>query len=132
LEYTIETDHKRKLLIIDASGNADMVGFRNLIIELLKPPYVELSNNILLDFSSLDIGQLSERNVREINDLLAAEKSKLPPIKQAIVVGSTMSFGMARMFQIISEDALPLNTQVFKYIKEAVSWLNSSDKDSQT
>jgi hypothetical protein len=129
LEYSIETDHNRKLLIISALGNADIETFKAMIIELLGPPYVDYHYNLLMDISAVNIDPFSESDIREINDLLASEKSKLVPIKQAIVAGSTMSFGMARMFQIISEDALPLNTQVFKYIKEAVSWLNMKENN---
>ena len=53
---------------------------------------------------------------------LAKATPNVPGAKRAIVVASEVAFGMARMFQIIREDA-PEEVRVFRDIDEARRWL---------
>ena len=53
---------------------------------------------------------------------LAKATPNVPGAKRAIVVASDVAFGMARMFQIIREDA-PEEVRVFRDIDEARRWL---------
>jgi hypothetical protein len=125
VEYRIQLDNNRGYLWVSTSGQATSKLLKELITELLRPPYVDLSYDVLFDISSLDMSPLSSNDIREIRDMIVAEKENIMPVKHAIVASSAITFGMARMFQLISEDALPMNMRVYRHVGEALAWLNS-------
>ncbi|MDD2337582.1 MAG: STAS/SEC14 domain-containing protein [Geobacteraceae bacterium] len=123
MEYTISINHEERYLEVNARGAASTSGFRSFIEDLLEPAYADLNYNLLVEFSLLDTSSLGSGDIRNIVAFLEMRKEKLRPRKNAFVAASTITFGFARMYQILSEDVLPMSIQVFTSREQALEWL---------
>jgi hypothetical protein len=123
MEYTININHDERYLEVNAQGAASTNGFRSFIDVLLEPAYYDLNYNLLVEFSSLDTSPLGSGDIRNIVAFLEMKKEKLRPKKNAFVATSAITFGFARMYQILSEGVLPMSIQVFSSREQALEWL---------
>jgi hypothetical protein len=84
--------------------------------------------NILWDLSSASMKEVSKETVRAALNIIQINKSNRQPGKTAIVTPSDLEYGMARMFQIMSNaDDLPFNVGVFRTLEEARQWMLSEE-----
>lgn len=130
MEYTISVNHDEHYLEVNARGAASTSGFRSFVEDLLEPAYYDLNYNLLVEFSSLDTSPLGSGDIRNIVAFLEMRKDKLRPMKNAFVATSTITFGFARMYQILSEGVLPMSIQVFSNREQALKWLRDDSVQS--
>ena len=123
MDYTISINHDERYVEVNAQGAASASGFRSFIEELLEPAYYELNYNLLVEFSSLDTSPLGSGDIRNIVAFLEMRKEKLRHKKHAFVATSPVTFGFARMYQILSEGVLPILIRVFSSREQALEWL---------
>lgn len=124
MEYSIDMDRTRGLITVSARGDATAADFQSYIADLLKPPCSEVDFNVLSDLRNVNMGTLSGDDVRDIARLVATRRSEVLTIKHAIVVGGPLSFGLARMYQTLSDDVDPQDLRIFYDIDEARRWLS--------
>jgi hypothetical protein len=125
MEYTITIRHDERYVEVNTRGQASNRGFLAFVTELLEPDMVRLNYNLLVDFSSLDTSSLGANDIRTIVAFLEMRKEILRPKKNALVAASSLTFGFARMYQILSEGVLPMNIQVFSCREKAQEWLQA-------
>lgn len=130
MEYTISINHDERYVEVNARGAASTSGFRSFVEDLLEPAYYDLNYNLLVEFSSLDTSPLESGDIRNIVAFLEMRKAKLRPKKHALVATSTITFGFARMYQILSEGVLPISIQVFSSREQALEWLRDDSAPS--
>jgi hypothetical protein len=130
MEYTISINHDERYVEVNARGVASTGGFRSFVEDLLEPAYYDLNYNLLVEFSSLDTSPLESGDIRNIVSFLEMRKEKLRPKKHALVAASTITFGFARMYQILSEGVLPISIQVFSSREQALGWLRDDSAPS--
>jgi hypothetical protein len=105
MEYTISADHEARCIMVVAKGPATLPGIRSYVEELTSAPFAALSYGVLTDLSTVDARSLTAADIKQI---------------------SALSFGYARMFQLLAEDKVPLNTRVFHDRQKAMEWLKSA------
>ena len=111
------------LIHVYASGEATLAGIKSFIYELVEPPYSEVDYNVLLDFRELSMDSLTSVDIERIAGIVAANRDKVLPVKNALVVSSKLSFGLSRMYELLAIDKGPQITQVFYSYSEALTWL---------
>jgi hypothetical protein len=80
--------------------------------------------NALWDFSHASMNSISSDAVRTMFALVQRLGSRRQGGKTAVVVPEDLGFGMARMFQIMSDtDDFPFKINVFRTYDEAKQWL---------
>jgi hypothetical protein len=80
--------------------------------------------NILWDLSNASMKEVSKETVGVALNIIRSNKLNRQPGKTAIVTPLDFKYGMARMFQIMSNtDDLPFNVGVFKNYNKASQWL---------
>ncbi|MGA7828205.1 MAG: hypothetical protein WCA04_11120 [Geobacteraceae bacterium] len=126
MEYRIGIHHDGGYIEVSAQGRASNQGFLAFINELLEPDMMKLNYNLLVDFSLLDTSALGSDDIRTIVSFLELRKDTLRPKKNALVATSSVTFGFARMYQLLSEGVLPMNIQVFNSREQALEWLQDS------
>lgn len=131
MHYTICVHHHERYVEVSASGPASTQGFLAFVTELLEPAISDLNYDLLVNFSSLDTSTLGSENIRSVVAFLEMRKERLRPRKNALVATSALTFGFARMYQILAEGILPMKIQVFSSSDQAVQWLREDASPAQ-
>ncbi len=80
--------------------------------------------NALWDFSHASIDSISPAFVRQLHSMVRKLGSARRGGKTAVVAPEDLGYGMARMFQIMSDrDGFPFKIKVFRHSGEAKQWL---------
>ena len=116
IEYRIEVP--LRTLFTRVFGVFTDADARGLVEDLRSDPDFDSSLNQLFDARGVTSLELSGTCVREI----AAVRMLGEGSRRAFVVGSDVAFGMARMFEMLRDDALD-QIRVFKNIEDARAWL---------
>ncbi|HOP41714.1 MAG TPA: hypothetical protein PLI53_11785 [Geobacteraceae bacterium] len=128
MEYRIDINNEKRYVEVTTQGVASSEGFISFISELLKPSYMALGYNLLVEISELDTRYLVSADVGDIVDFLERHRADLPQKKHAIVAATPLAFGFARMYQIMAEDYTPMTTRVFGFREQAENWLLGEDE----
>ncbi len=114
-------DVERRMIFSTATGvvtDEDLRGHRERI---LADPDFGASFDQLWNFQDAAKIDISATAVRQ----LARARSYEPGVKRAIVTPSDLGYGLARMFQILHDEA-PEDLRVFRDLEEAMKWLDLS------
>jgi hypothetical protein len=132
MEYSISVHNEKRYVEVNVRGQASVGSFQLFIGELLASPYVDLRYDLLVEITELDPGSLGSDDVRNIVGFLERHKEQLKPKKHAIIAESPVSFGFARMYQILAEDFLPMSVRVFGARDQALKWLRDEKEKPLT
>jgi hypothetical protein len=94
--------------------------------ELIVQPDFDPSAHDLADLRGVQKINLTPEGMRELGLLLSGGGSKPRPAQVsalAIVANTPVSFGLSRMYELLTESYLPKETCVFSELEEAVAWL---------
>lgn len=118
--YTI--DPARSLVLSRGWGpltNADLTQYLRLLADdsRFRSGFNQLCD--LRDVTEMRVGTSGIRQIVSLNPFVAGSR-------RAVVVASDVAFGMARMYQILT-DASPDELEVFRDLDEALRWLGVAD-----
>lgn len=113
-----EIDTERRIILSSASGTLKDEDLQSHQQALLSDPAFAPTFCQLWDFRGIDRVEVSNALLRE----LAGSRSFAPGAKRAVVASRDLLYGLARMFQIMHDDA-PEDFQVFRTLEDATSWL---------
>ena len=80
----------------------------------------------LWDFRDADLTSLDFLKLAGMLGHLAKLVPQVSAAKLAIVVGTNLQFGLARMFQILSADTVRSTMKVFRTVEDAEAWLTDT------
>jgi hypothetical protein len=63
--------------------------------------------------------------VRSVSNFVVNNSDKIGKGKWAFVISGNFAYGMARMWQIITEEKAPMEINIFKDREKAISWLSN-------
>jgi hypothetical protein len=129
MEHHIELQHDQRLLAVTTSGEASFEAFGTLIGQLLKPPFVELNYDVIIDNRRLNLKSLTRQEAEALADLLAQHMVEVSHLKQALVAGDVLSYGISRLFELRASSIHNLPMRVFLSYEEALAWIRG---DTQT
>lgn len=98
--------------------------YRGLIAQ---PGFDPLAHD-LADLRGVERADLTADGLRALGMLMAGDPSSPRPAAVsglAIVATAPVAFGVARMFELSTEQRLPKETRVFEDLNEATAWLRS-------
>ena len=127
----------------DGFGLADLRGFRSTasltsvlrssrdFFTSCRSPSIYLTEidtsvikGILWDARDLDVTDVTQNQIRQIISFIVNSSQKRESGKAAWVVQDAVSFGMGRMFQIISENNMDLDIKIFRDYSQAEEWIS--------
>ena len=119
IETTVET--KRDLTILKCSGDLK----EKELLDNLESLYGGSPTLYTLwDLSNSSMINISQVFVKKLFDFVKKKGSIRQSGKTAVVAPTDLEFGMARMFQIMSDtDIFPFEIKVFRHYEEATQWL---------
>ena len=125
MQYRIIVPQDSNHLEVKTEGKADIDGFRAFFDEVFSHPEWTPGKAILLDHSDLVLRFFQTEEVRSVSKMVINQKDMIGKGKWAFVVAGNFAFGMARMWQIITEEKVPMEINVFKDREKAIKWLTN-------
>ena len=85
---------------------------------------VELGiNSILWDARQLDVGEVSQEQIRKIVAYIGKISTQRQGGKAAWVAQDELGYGMGRMFEMISAQNIDIQVQIFRNVRQAELWI---------
>lgn len=120
----------RGFVLITASDNPAAETELAVYQEMMADPAFHPGIDILLDNRARSTGADSA-HVKKMSRHTNNSSAELQGCRCAIVVENDVEYGMARMYDLIS-DSNPLRVRVFRVMKEAEDWLASDAEESDS
>ena len=119
------------LVVCRTSGVASVKGYEELIRALSSSPKFGPSVKVLMDHTALDVSGLTASDMEEIASLRVRFTGE-SKARSALVVGpgSTLRYGLGRMFEGLLSSQVDFEIRVFKELDEALVWLQADDADA--
>lgn len=88
----------------------------------------EVTPYLLWDFTDADLSGINQNDMEQIISTAKSNTYLRKDGKTAFVVSQDLSFGMSRMYEILSElSEHPISPSVFRDMNKAIAWLKSSE-----
>jgi hypothetical protein len=126
LEYKIKLNSNPDHFEIKTKGKAEISGFNSFLKEIFTHPQWTPGSSILLDHSDLILRFFRTDEVRSVSTMVIKNKEKIGQGKWAFVISGNFAYGMARMWQIITEEKAPMEINIFKDREKAIEWLSNN------
>jgi hypothetical protein len=123
MEFEITFSDDLLYVVVTTSGPAALEGFAAYLEALVSDPRWRPGRDVLSDQSRLDARSLTAAEIESILELHLRYAEAIGPGLSAIVTGSPLKFGLARMFEAQGQDALPFRMRIFATVEKAEAWL---------
>jgi hypothetical protein len=124
MQWEIGFSEDGELFTVRAWGPAELAGFKAYYEAAVADPRWKPGIACLLDFSALLLAALQTDGLRSLVDYHQSTKATLGSARIALVVSRAPDFGVARMWEMLSE-GLGLTQHVFYDVGEARAWLDA-------
>lgn len=113
-------------VVLRLSGRLDPDTARECVCRLGAEPALGAARLVLVDIDGLELRHLAAEDLRAIAELEGPHPA--PGVEaMAVVAGSEVGFGLARMLEAFSEDRLPPRFRVVRTAADAADWLSQPD-----
>lgn len=127
MEFEIVFDTDSELVFVRTWGAASLEGSSAYMRALVSDPRWRPEMDVLSDHSALDASYLTAGDIEALVGLFLPSVRAIGTGRRAIVAGSSLKFGLGRMFEAYALKRLSFRTRVFTTVEDAFTWLRSSD-----
>lgn len=127
MEYEISFDSDAEIAIVRTSGAASLEGFSAYLRALVSDPRWRRGMDVLSDHTALEAGHPTASDIEALVAVHYPFAHAIGPGLCAIVCGSSLKFGLARMFDAHASLQLPFKSRIFMNTDAAVAWLREGD-----
>lgn len=111
-------------IIIRRRGIATFQRIVLYLKSLLAHPQWSPGHNVLVDCRELSVRHFPTRAIYDISDLFKLKGSQLGSGRWAFIMKSRIEYGLARMWQLLTEDEVSFTSRICMTMQEALEWLN--------
>ena len=123
MNFNITHVSAKDYLLIEVTGGANINLLKGLVRQVLDDPAWHETIPSLVDLRGMSASSLSSDDIFELADLFKSINTTLGSGNTALVVSQELEFGLARMWQMMTEEYVQMEIDVFKNIDEAQKWL---------
>jgi len=123
----VEIDKARRLARVTLRGQIHADDIIKSFREMLDHPDLTADTNSLWDLSDGSLAQLSRQDVHDVETYMRRFQDVRNGIKSACVCPQDLNYGLARMYEMLSERVTTAQFRVFRNMAEAEAWLASDD-----
>ncbi len=123
MKMTFSVSKEEGFIIVSMTGKHHVEDFVQFYHELFATSKSGAIDAVIWDARNLNVGHVTEAEIRNIIRGLQKKSDPQKGGKAAWVVDNKLGFGLARMFQLISSDKLPIDIKVFYDLAEAKEWV---------
>ena len=126
MEFNIVIDTTDNYAKVITSGHIDVSGIAGTLDAIVSDVNWNPGMNLVVDYSDSSTIDLNSEKVSAISHLVKAQKERLGSGKMAIVMTSDLDYGYARMFQLLTEDYIDKEINVYRDSESAIKWIFTS------
>jgi hypothetical protein len=121
LEFSVEPAPGPEDVLVTTAGTPTLAELRSFIETLQADDSIPIDARILIDHRAVDFTQLSYEDVetRAQHLVVTAQHGG----KVAVVLGSTVAYGLYRQLELMAGDALAVDMHLFRSVDDARAWL---------
>lgn len=123
MRFEISFIEQGSYLLVEISGGANMDLLKAMVSDVLQHPRWHPAIPTLVDFRGFSAKGLSSDDVYELSDLCKTLGEHLGTGGCALVMSEELDFGLARMWQMMTEGHVEMPIEIFKDIDEARAWV---------
>ncbi len=124
MKHRIDVHQNESYVEVRVGGPARVEGAELILRDVTSLPEWSPTFCILFDIQELKMTeQLDSQDIRAISDVFRSFAASLGTGCCAVVTSDAHDYGLARMWQIMSEDDLALAIRVFQSPSEAEEWM---------
>lgn len=127
MEHAIQIDSQNRCLNIRITGRANLEQAYTLVFDCLKQSEKTSIKHMLFDCRQLLIQHLTANDIHEVASLVKSKTGAMENGKWAIIMRNKADFGLARMWQLLTENHVKFKSKIFQSYEQAVEWLQSSE-----
>jgi hypothetical protein len=128
MEFEIAFDVDSKLVSVRTWGIASIEGASAYMRALVSDPRWRREMDVLSDHTALNAGHLTAHDIEALVGVFVPIGNAIGTGRRAIVTGSSLKFGLGRMFEAHAARQLPFQPRIFATVEEASAWLRASDQ----
>ncbi|MCM8526567.1 MAG: hypothetical protein NE327_08635 [Lentisphaeraceae bacterium] len=113
-------------LLVEITGGANLDLLKEMVSKAMEHPSWHSSIPALVDFRGFSAKGLSSDDVYELSELCKSLRGVLGDGGCALVMSKELDFGLARMWQMMTESHVDMEIEIFKDIDEAKEWLTAN------
>lgn len=123
MDYTIKCHDNSDYVEYITSGNFCVDSEEKGVASLVSRPEWKSGCRLLADHSQSPASHLSVVEINEIAKITTLYFKNSSPSKLAIIVGDTLTYGQATLWNVLASDKFPINNKIFFDRDEALQWL---------
>lgn len=115
---------KYQSLTIQLRGKVSFHRIALYLKRLLNDPQWDSGMKVLIDCRNICIRHLATRVIYDIAEIFKINKNRIGQGQWAFVMRNKVDYGLARMWQLLTEDYVDFNSQICMSLEEAWEWLD--------
>lgn len=123
MSFEISYIEDGKYMLVEITGAANVPLLKEMVEEVIKHPNWHEAIPGLIDFRGFSASGLSSDDVYELADVCRNLGRMLGSGNCALVMSKEIDFGLARMWQMMTEAHVEMEIEIFKSIEEAREWI---------
>jgi hypothetical protein len=127
MQHHIEFDPNEKVLIGTTSGMATAEGLRKFIDDLAEHPRSDECVGVIADHRNVSFSLFTADDARYIAHHVTSYADRSRGRPNPIVVSRAEDYGMARMYELLGDSGLGLQTHVCYNLEDAYAWITSGE-----
>ncbi len=108
---------------VKLEGGGTTAGYVEFLEKLVGHEDWQPGSLLIADLSDLDLSAFDAKDVVALADVFGAVRKELGAAKMASVSGSSLVFGLHRMWEVYVIEKFDASTRVFKKREDALEWL---------
>jgi len=120
-------DQSRSFTRVTAEGQLSGQALEETISALMENGNTAPPVDMLWDLRAARLGDINGTALRRLAALVASRSRRCRGCKAAILVADDVGFGIGRMWELLTEDDLPIQSRVFRSVAEAEAWLEAQE-----
>lgn len=124
MEHVIEVEPDSDTFIITTSGQGSAEGILAFLDDIVSHAAWRPGNNILLDHRKLDIADITVEGIERVSYHFQKMGPLLGGGKIALVMKKDIDFGIARAWELTTNENVDMQIGVYRSMDEARMWLH--------
>lgn len=123
MKWTVEYKEKGRYVRVVTGGVFNVDDHGKMTEDILSREFWTPGMNVLFDHRKLDFGDTGFEAMREASQTHVKNDARIGDGRSAILMKSVSDFGLARQFEMLTDEQISADLHVFLDEKQALRWL---------
>ena len=125
MKYSVSFDEDDNFFRVKATGSAVVELIHEMVKSLVEHEQWHVGVNTLLDFSEVNFSCLDTDEIVQLSNIVKALSEQIGDGQCAMVTNQQVDFGLARMWQMMTEHHVEFQVEIYNSLTDAVEWLGT-------